>query len=99
MLDEETTARNRSVLLASLDSVLIAELTRVDAVCSRGHDGINEVWSVNKTSRNGIYDISSVMSGSAMISEKVDTRHCSVPLLEIASKRANNSDLFLTHSP
>lgn len=91
MLDEETTARNRSVLLASLDSVLIAELTRVDAVCGRGHDGINEVWSVNKTSRNGIYDISSVMSGSAMISEKVDTRHCSVPLLEIASKRANNS--------
>lgn len=90
VLDEETTARNRSVLLASLDSVLIAELTRVDAVCGRGHDGINEVWSVNKTSRNGIYDISSVMSGSAMISEKVDTRHCSVPLLEIASKRANN---------
>lgn len=54
MLDEETTARNRSVLLASLDSVLIAELTRADAVCDRGHDGINEVWSVNKTSRNGI---------------------------------------------
>lgn len=43
MLDEETTARNRSVLLASLDSVLIAELTRADAVCDRGHDGINEV--------------------------------------------------------